>query len=142
LDWLPRISFAAIWYLTSSVGQLRFDEGSAQDRAAQPARASRLSWRERIAERQLADCRQLAERLAAEHRLAPGWTVDRSTDMLWALISTEPLERLVVDRHWPPQMYAERFAQLLRSTFATPSTSQAARTTGREPGSDTSPRHR
>jgi hypothetical protein len=41
--------------------------------------------------------------------------------MLWALISTEPLERLLVDRGWSPQQYAERFAQLLRATFATPS---------------------
>ena len=80
------------------------------------------TWRRRIAQHQLADCRRLAERLAHEHRLAPGWTVDSATDMLWALISTEPLERLLVDRGWPPQQYAERLAQLLRSTFVSPST--------------------
>src|ERR687886_1235854 len=75
------------------------------------------AWRERIARHQLTDCRLLAERLADEYHLAPGWTVDSATDMLWALISTEPLERLLVDRGWPPQQYAERLAQLLRSTF-------------------------
>ena len=79
------------------------------------------AWRERIARHQLADCRLLAERLAHEHHLAPGWTVDSATDMLWALISTEPLERLLVDRGWSSQQYAERFAHLLRSTFVTPS---------------------
>lgn len=78
-------------------------------------------WRQRIAQHQLVDCRLLAERLAHEHRLAPGWTVDSATDMLWALTATEPLERLLVDRGWLPQQYAERFAQLLRATFVTPS---------------------
>ena len=78
-------------------------------------------WRQRIAQHQLADCRRLAERLAHEHRLAPGWTVASATDMLWALISTEPLERLLADRGWPPQQYAERFARLLRSTFVSAS---------------------
>jgi AcrR family transcriptional regulator len=75
------------------------------------------AWRQRIAEHQLIDCRFLAERLAGEHCLARGWTVERATDMLWALISTEPLERLLIDRGWQPETYAELFAQLLRSTF-------------------------
>ena len=79
------------------------------------------TWRRRIAQHQLADCRFLAERLAHEQRLAPGWAVDSATDMLWALISTEPLERLLVDRGWSPEAYAERFARLLRSTFVSPS---------------------
>src|ERR671933_1934159 len=79
------------------------------------------TWRDRIAKHQLADCRRLAERLADEQRLAPGWTIDSATDMLWALISTEPLERLLVDRGWSPEAYAERFARLLRSTFVSTS---------------------
>jgi hypothetical protein len=78
------------------------------------------AWRERIARHQLTDCRLLAERLGHEHLLAPGWTMDSATDMLWALISTEPLERLLVDRGWSSQQYAQRFARLLRSTFVTP----------------------
>jgi AcrR family transcriptional regulator len=81
------------------------------------------TWRQRIAERQLLDCRFLAERLAHEHRLGPSWTVERATDMLWALISTEPLERLLIDRAWQPETYAELFAQLLRSTFVAPPSS-------------------
>jgi AcrR family transcriptional regulator len=74
-------------------------------------------WRRQIAEYQFRDCRALAERLEREHCLAPNWTVETAADMLWALISTEPLEKLLVDRHWSPQQYAERYAQLLRSTF-------------------------
>jgi AcrR family transcriptional regulator len=74
-------------------------------------------WRERIAQYQLVDCRLLAQRLADERRLASGWTVDSATDMLWALISTEPLDRLLSDRHWTAEQYTQRFSDLLRRTF-------------------------
>lgn len=75
------------------------------------------SWRERIAQHQLSDCRLLAQRLADEQRLAVGWSVESATDMLWALISTEMLERLLADRRWPAESYADRFSALLRRTF-------------------------
>ena len=82
------------------------------------------TWRQRIAEHQLADCRLLAVRLARERRLAPGWSVETATDMLWALISTELLERLLVDRGWSPEQYAERYARLVRSAFVRPSSAR------------------
>lgn len=78
------------------------------------------AWRRRIAEYQLLDCRGLAQRLADEHRLAPAWTVDTATDMLWALLPTEVLERLLVNRGWSPVRFAQLYAQLLRSTFVAP----------------------
>jgi AcrR family transcriptional regulator len=74
-------------------------------------------WRERIAQHQLVDCRLLAQRLADEQRLAPPWTVESATEMLWALTSTELVDRLVSDRHWSCDQYQARFAQLLRRTF-------------------------
>ncbi|MFI5266712.1 MAG: TetR/AcrR family transcriptional regulator [Chloroflexota bacterium] len=74
-------------------------------------------WRRRIADYQLLDCRMLAQRLKDEGRLAPSWTVATATDVLWALISTEVLERLLVDRRWSPERYAKLYAQLLRSAF-------------------------
>jgi AcrR family transcriptional regulator len=77
-------------------------------------------WRRRIANSQLADCRLLAKRLEQEHRLALGWSVKTATDMLWALISTELLERLLVDRGWSTRAYAERLTRLLHSTFVVP----------------------
>jgi AcrR family transcriptional regulator len=75
------------------------------------------TWRERIAQHQLADCRFLAQRLADEQRLGPAWTVESATDMIWALTSTEPLDRLIHDRRWAAEQYAERFSNLLRQTF-------------------------
>ncbi len=75
------------------------------------------AWRRRIGTHQLLDCRLLAERLQQEHRLRRSWTVETATDMLWALISTEAVERLLVDRGWSTDEYAVRYADLLCSTF-------------------------
>jgi len=66
---------------------------------------------------QLACCRRLATRLAAERRLAPPWTVRTTTDMLWALMSFDLLEELLVDRGWSPRRYRTHLAALLRATF-------------------------
>jgi AcrR family transcriptional regulator len=62
-------------------------------------------------------CRRLAERLAAEARLAEPWTVSTAADMLWALMSFDVLEALVVDRRWSRKRLARRLSVLLRSTF-------------------------
>ncbi len=75
------------------------------------------AWRKRIADYQLADCRMLAQRLSDEGRLAAGWTVATAADMLWALISTETLERLLADRRWSSAQYATLYGQLLRNAF-------------------------
>ena len=65
-------------------------------------------------------CRRLAEWLAADERLAKPWTVTTATDMLWALMSFDVLDALVVDRRWSPKKFARRLSVLLRSTFVTP----------------------
>jgi AcrR family transcriptional regulator len=62
-------------------------------------------------------CRRLAERLAAEARLAPPWTVETASDMLWALMSFDVLEALVVDRRWSRKRLARRLSVMLCSTF-------------------------
>jgi AcrR family transcriptional regulator len=62
-------------------------------------------------------CRQLVDRLAAEQRLSPLWTVETATDMMWALMSLDVLQALVVDRRWSRKRLARRLSVLLRSTF-------------------------
>jgi AcrR family transcriptional regulator len=64
-----------------------------------------------------AGCRRLVAWLEQENRLAPPWTADTAADMLWALMSFDVLERLLVDRRWSPERYAEHLALLFRSTF-------------------------
>ena len=72
---------------------------------------------QRVVRAQLANCRGLATRLHDEARLAPPWTVDKATDMLWALISTDMIEGLLVDRRWSRRALAEHLSVLLRATF-------------------------
>jgi AcrR family transcriptional regulator len=74
--------------------------------------------RARVVKAQLANCRRLAAWLHDEGRLAPPWSVDTATDMLWALISTDMIEGLLVDRRWSQRRLAEHLGILLRSTFA------------------------
>ena len=53
--------------------------------------------------------------------MSTGWraagTVDTAADMLWALLPTEVLERLLVNRNWPVERYEALYARSLRSTF-------------------------
>jgi AcrR family transcriptional regulator len=74
-------------------------------------------WRQRVAAFQIALCQSVARRLAEERRLAVGWTWETAADMLWALMSSEPLQRLLRDRGWSPDEYAERSSRLLHATF-------------------------
>jgi AcrR family transcriptional regulator len=78
---------------------------------------------------QHACCQRLAAWLAREQRLAPPWTVDSAADMLWALMSFEVLEELLVDRGWSPARYRTHLADLFRSTFV------------RDPGQAAAPTH-
>lgn len=64
-----------------------------------------------------AHCRRLATRLGREGRLAPPWTVQTATDMLWALMSFDVIEGLVIDRRWSRRRLAGHLAQLFRATF-------------------------
>jgi len=73
--------------------------------------------RERVARAKLAGCRRLAQRLDDEGVLASQWSVDSATDMLYALISSDVVEGLTVDRRWSKQKLASHLGLLLRSTF-------------------------
>jgi AcrR family transcriptional regulator len=73
--------------------------------------------RRRVDRAQLANCRRLAEWLEREGCLARPWTVATATDVLFALISTDMIERLVVDRRWPRRRLGDGLAALLRRTF-------------------------
>jgi AcrR family transcriptional regulator len=83
-------------------------------------------WQLVMADQQ-ACCQRLATWLAREQRLAPPWTVQTATDMLWALMSYELLEELLIDRRWSPRRYRTHLAALLESTFlCDPDQAQAA----------------
>jgi AcrR family transcriptional regulator len=76
--------------------------------------------RDQVVAAQLANCRRLARRLEAEGRLAPAWTVANAADMLFALISSDMIEALLVDRRWSRKRLAHQLAVVLTSTFIAP----------------------
>jgi AcrR family transcriptional regulator len=79
-------------------------------------------------------CRRLAERLAADGRLAAPWTVETAADMLLALMSFDVLDTLVVDRRWSRKRLARRLSVLLQSTFVSqPEPARAAAKKQRQP---------
>jgi AcrR family transcriptional regulator len=88
-------------------------------------------WQLVMADQQ-ASCHRLAAWLAREQRLAPPWTVQTAADMLWALMSYELLEELLVDRGWSVRRYRAHLAALFKSTFlCDPDQTQAAAPTDR-----------
>ncbi len=63
------------------------------------------------------NCRRLAQRLADEGVLAPGWTVESAADMLNALATTDLIEALVVDHGWSQLALGDGLARLFCSAF-------------------------
>lgn len=94
----------------------------AVDRAVERVRqvdADAATHRDRVAAAKLANCRRLTKWLAAENRLASGWTPARAADLIYALSTSDVVEGLVLDRGWSAQALARHLGTLLRSAFTT-----------------------
>jgi AcrR family transcriptional regulator len=74
--------------------------------------------RARVVSAKLANARRLARWLADEGRLSGAWTVESAADMLFALVASDVIEALIVDRRWSRKRLARHLALLFRSTFA------------------------
>jgi AcrR family transcriptional regulator len=74
--------------------------------------------RARVVAGKLAGCRRLARWLADEGSLASAWTTQSAADMLFALVASDVIEALIVDRRWSRARLARHLSVLLRSTFA------------------------
>jgi AcrR family transcriptional regulator len=95
----------------------------AVDRAIEQARhrdPDAAAHRRRVVAEKLRSCRRLARRLDQDGRLAAPWTVESATDMLFALVSSDLMEALMVDRRWSRTRLASQLAVLFRSTFLRP----------------------
>jgi AcrR family transcriptional regulator len=73
--------------------------------------------RQKVVRAQRDNCRRLASWLQRDGVLASPWTVDSATDMLWALISTDLIEALLVHRRWSRKRTGDHLSLLFRSTF-------------------------
>ncbi|MDP9022774.1 MAG: TetR/AcrR family transcriptional regulator [Actinomycetota bacterium] len=73
--------------------------------------------RTRVCNEQTSNCHRLARWLAADGGLADGWDVASATDLLYGLISSDMIGRLLDDRGWSQQRLADRLSLLLRSSL-------------------------
>jgi hypothetical protein len=66
-----------------------------------------VAWRDRMGD--LRDQVAAAvERVAADGRLAAGWTAAEAADWVWARSQPATFDHLVGDRGWAPEAYADR----------------------------------
>jgi AcrR family transcriptional regulator len=92
----------------------------AVDRAVQRtwrADPDAAAHRAKVVAAKLSNCRRLARWLADEGRLADTWTTESAADMLFALIASDVIEALIVDRRWSRRRLAEHLAILFRAAF-------------------------
>ena len=80
------------------------------------------AWRDRQESRRRR-CRRIVARLAEEHRLAPGWTLDEAADFLWASSGLRVWEDLVVARGWPSTRFRRHLGDVLLQALVDPADS-------------------
>jgi AcrR family transcriptional regulator len=125
-------SVANVWAAPDSVAALdRWAEHLARyhPRLLEVDRAMQRVWhddpdaashRRTVVAAKLANARRLAQWLADENRLADSWTAESAADMILALISSDLVEALVIDRRWSRKRLAEHLKVLFRATFVRP----------------------
>jgi AcrR family transcriptional regulator len=101
----------------------------AASRVADTDPAARTHRAQVVADQQ-AVCRRLAEWLAREQRLTLYWTPACAADLLWALMSSDLLTRLLDDCGWSEAGYGEALAAILRKTLLREPDHEPTRTTG------------
>lgn len=74
------------------------------------------AWNERMQD-SYQNCLQVIQRLATDEVLAPMWTTEAAVDYLWAAISIQTWENLVLERGWSTATYIERMQQVMRRTL-------------------------
>jgi AcrR family transcriptional regulator len=79
--------------------------------------ADAAAHRARVIAEKLANCRRLADRLADEGCLSQAWTPATAADMLFALVASDVVEALLVDRRWSRRQLADGLGVLFSSTF-------------------------
>jgi len=80
--------------------------------------AAQAAWDDRMAARR-AGLARLAARLLAEGSLQAGWTESEAVDFLFALLSVDNYQTLVVELGWAVERYRDRMRATILSTLFT-----------------------
>lgn len=79
--------------------------------------ADAAAHRAHVSSKQDETCQRLARWLADEDLLADAWTVETAADLLYGLIATDLIDRLLNHRGWSGEQLADGLSALLRSTL-------------------------
>jgi len=95
------------------------------DRVAQVTEAGKdqdealaAAWRDRMGRRQL-HLRSIVERIAAEGRLAEGWSVDAAVELLYVVTMPGPWREFTRELGWTAEEYTQHLTRLVRSSLFT-----------------------
>ncbi len=64
-----------------------------------------------------ASCGNIVEALHRDGTLAPEWSLDEATDLLWTMLSIRNWESLTIERGWSTGRYVGRMQQLAKHAF-------------------------
>lgn len=74
------------------------------------------AWNDRMAS--VRDgCREIIEALDRDGMLAPEWSCDEATDLLWTLLSIRNWENLTAECGWSTNQYIGQLQELTKRTF-------------------------
>lgn len=76
------------------------------------------AWRNRMGRRQQ-HIRSIIERIAAEGRLAPGWSVDTAVELLYVITMPGAWRELTRELGWTAEQYTQHLTRLVQSALLT-----------------------
>lgn len=79
------------------------------------------AWQDRM-DAMREGCQAAIDMLAAEHRLADGWTAETATDLLCMMLSFESWDQLTRHYGWSSDDYSRHLQRQAEQTFIKPST--------------------
>jgi AcrR family transcriptional regulator len=76
------------------------------------------AWRDRMGRRQM-HIRSIVERIAAEGRLADGWSVDAAVDLIYVITMPGAWRELTRELGWTAEHYSQHLTRLVQSALLT-----------------------
>ena len=76
------------------------------------------AWRNRMGRRQM-HIRSIVERIAAEGRLAKGWSVDTAVELVYVVTMPGPWRELTRELGWTAEQYTQNLTRLVQSALLT-----------------------